>query len=452
MDKSSVIGKISIAGNLVLKSPLLIGDGEGETTDNFRDVHVLKNHQGKPFIPGTSFCGVLRDWLDAIAPAWTSKLFGDTEKMQSSIQFEDIVLTDDEIIARDGVRIDNLTGTVDGDGKYDFEVVERGASGKFKLLITLRGVHVGKSFGDKNYSLDDVSEVIAKMLARLRDGIRLGALTSKGFGLVVAENLSASLYDFRDAKDVAAWLTNKPATKKILPSDKKFLDSPNTFVVDAVFGFNSSFIIRDYEVNAADKKKNISAVTLKSREDFVVPGTSLKGVLRHRAEYIFDKLGIDKEPLNDLMGHSTSDAKIKSRFIVAESYIAPKNFSEVEHTRNKIDRLTGGTLQGTLFTTKPAYQQKRDAPTFKIHFEIRNAKDFEVGLAIFLLRDLWLGHVALGGEKSVGRGTIGGLSAEINFKDKTYKLGANGQVVDGDKSELEKFAAALNNFAGGDVK
>ena len=351
------------------------------------------------------------------------------------------------------MRIDGLTGTVDGDGKYDFEVIERGVSGKFNLLITLRGFHVDKNFrGDKNYSLDKILDVIALLLRRLLDGIRLGALTTKGFGLVVAENLRAELFDFRDKADVGAWLMKKPASKEISPSNEKFSDSPNNFVVDAVFGFNSSFIIRDYEIDAADSEKNISAVALKSGNDFVVPGTSIKGIFRHRAEYIFDKLNIGKEVLNDLMGHSTSDAKIKSRFIVAESYIAPNNFAEVEHTRNKIDRLTGGTLQGTLFTTKPAYQNKRDMPTLKIHFEIREAKDFEVALAIFLLRDLWLGHVAIGGEKSVGRGTIGGLSAEINFKDKTYTLGANGQVVDGDKSELEKFATALNNFARGDVK
>ncbi|MBR2733398.1 MAG: CRISPR-associated protein, partial [Selenomonadaceae bacterium] len=63
MSKSNVIGKILIVGNLRLQSPLLIGDGAGETSDNFRDIHVLKNRQGKPFIPGTSLCGVLRDWL-----------------------------------------------------------------------------------------------------------------------------------------------------------------------------------------------------------------------------------------------------------------------------------------------------------------------------------------------------------------------------------------------------
>ena len=34
-------------------------------------------------------------------------------------------------------------------------------------------------------------------------------------------------------------------------------------------------------------------------------------------------------------------------------------------------------------------------------FEIRDAKDFEAGLALFLLRDLWLGRMAIGGEKSV---------------------------------------------------
>ncbi|MBQ3452125.1 MAG: CRISPR-associated protein, partial [Selenomonadaceae bacterium] len=77
MNSSSVIGKILIEGEFILKSPLLIGDGAGETADNFRDVHVLKNRQGEPFIPGTSLCGVLCDWLENLSPAWTTKIFGD---------------------------------------------------------------------------------------------------------------------------------------------------------------------------------------------------------------------------------------------------------------------------------------------------------------------------------------------------------------------------------------
>ena len=79
MNDSSLIGKISIAGKLVVQSPLLIGDGAGETSDNFRDIHVLKNRDGDPFIPATSLCGVLRDWLENFSPEWTTKIFGDMD-------------------------------------------------------------------------------------------------------------------------------------------------------------------------------------------------------------------------------------------------------------------------------------------------------------------------------------------------------------------------------------
>lgn len=431
MNKSSVIGKILIEGNLHLQSPLLIGDGAGETAENFRDVHVLKNRNGKPFIPGTSLCGVLRDWLANVDAAAVPEIFGDADKMQSSIQIDDIILADGKIIFRDGVRIDGLTGTgVDG-GKYDYEAVERGASGQLRLLITLRGVH----------NVEKISNTVAQLLRQLQDGIRLGALTSKGFGLVTAENLHADFYDFRNGADVAAWFTKKNAAKKILPSTENFSAPEKNLIVEADFQFNSSFIIRDE-----------NDATLKSRDDFVLPGTSLKGILRHRAEYIFRRLGLDVDALDSLMGASTSEKKIKSRFIVAESYIAPKNFVEFEHTRTKIDRFTGGTLQGLLFKTTPAYQKNFAAPTLKLRFEIRNAADSEVGLAIFLLRDMWLGRIAVGGEKSIGRGTLKGLSAKMNFRGKTYTLGANGKVIGGDKADLENFAAALKNFAGGDGK
>lgn len=429
MDKSSVIGKILIEGKVVLQSPLLIGDGAGETADNFRDVHVLKNRQGEPFIPGTSLCGVLRGWLESFDLTAVKEIFGDNDKLQSSIQADDIALSGGEIISRDGVRIDSITGTVDSDGKFDYEAIERGATGDLRLLINLRACH----------SLKIISNIVGYMLKKLQEGIELGALTSKGFGLVTVENLSASLYDFSDKADVAAWLLGKSAKKKIPPSTEDFSANKDNFIVDAEFKFNSSFIIRDYD----------TAATLKSRADFVIPGTSLKGILRQRSEYILSKFGFEASILESLMG--SADKKTKSRFRVAESYIAPKNFAEVEHTRTRIDRFTGGTLQGTLFTTTPAYQKNDAAPTFKLHFEIVNASKSEAGLAIFLLRDLWLGHVAIGGEKSIGRGTLKGLSAVIKFDNKTYLIDASGKVS-GDKAEIEKFAASLKNFAGGDGK
>ena len=431
MTDAQLIGKIKITGKLTLKSPLLIGDGAGETSDNFKDIHVLKNQFGKPFIPGTSICGVLREEFRNFEPL--EKLFGDAEKFQSAIQIEDIEPANGAITYRDGVKIDFWTGTGEKGGKYDYEAVERGASGDLRILINLRGIHSKENF----------KGAVAELLGKLKSGIRLGALTSKGFGLVEVENLDAQFYDFTKKADVIAWLTDKNAAEKIQPAEKISADTEN-FVVDAQFAFNSSFIVRNYDVSEDERKAKISAVSLKSLENFVIPGTTLKGILRHRAEYIFGKLNLNAKFLDKLMG-SAEGEKIKSRFIVAESYIENKNVAEFAHARNKIDRFTGGTLQGTLFTTKPVYQKNFDAPTLHVHFEIKNAKDFEAGLAIFLLRDLWLGKVAMGGEKCIGRGTLQGVSAEINFNGKTYQLNKDGKVT-GNGDELNKFAASVKNW------
>ena len=433
MTDAQIFGKIKITGKLILQSPLLIGDGAGETFDNFADIHTLKNQGGAPFIPGTSICGVLREEFKG--SEIFEKLFGDADNFQSAIQIENVEL-DGEIIERDGVKIDSLTGTGAGGAKYDYEAVERGASGEINILVNLRG----KYFAE----LEKFKIAVAEILYKLQRGIKIGALTAKGFGNAKVENLDAQFYDFRKKSDVAAWLTGKPASQKISPA-KNISASADTFIVDADFKFNSSFIVRSYKLNAADFEEKISAVSLKSLESFVLPGTSLKGIFRHRAEYIFKNLNLDKKFLNNLMGVAEGDTKIKSRFVVEESYIENKNVVEVEHTRNKIDRFTGGTLQGALFKTKPLYQ-KNSAPTLHIHFEIFNAKDFEAGLALFLLRDLWLGKVALGGEKCIGRGTVQGISAEINFKGETYKLGEGGKVIQGNKDALSKFAASVKNW------
>lgn len=441
MKNSTLIGKIKITGELKLKLPLLIGDGAGETSDNSRDIHVLQNQDGTPFIPGTSICGVLRDYVASTNPAMVDKIFGNANKMQSSIQFDDILLSGGKIVARDGVRIDGLTGTGEDGGKYDYEVVDRGAKGKIHMLVNLRGVHL-----DAENSAQKFLDAIAKILGRLQSGIRLGALTSKGFGLAAAENLTAELYDFRNKADVIAWLTDKPASKKIQPI-RENLDAAEDFIVDAEFALNSSFIIRDYDTNEKIGSTVISAKSLKSGEEFVIPGTSLKGIFRHRAEYILNKFGVAAEALNDLMGFSEGDAKAKSRFIVEESYVS-ENVEAVPHARNKIDRFTGGVLQGVLFATKPVWK-KNSGAAIKIHFEIRAAKDFEAGLALYLLRDIWLGHVAIGGEKSIGRGTVTGISASINFRGKTYTLGDGGKVTGGEETELKNFAAAVKNWGEG---
>ena len=193
----------------------------------------------------------------------------------------------------------------------------------------------------------------------------------------------------------------------------------------------------------------ISAISLYDKENkkYIVPGTTLKGIFRHQAEYILRKLGYKETVLNSLMGSSDQNNQSKSRFVVFESYISTKDVVSAAHTRNRIDRFTGGTVQGMLFTDKPVWQKNSNVPSLKIHFEIHKASEEEAGLAIFLLRDLCLGHVAIGGEKSIGRGTLKGIFARISYKGKSYELDGQGKVTSGEAAELSKFANSVKNYA-----
>ena len=438
MSDASVIGKIMIAGELVLDSALLIGDGAGENPDNKRDIHVLKNRGGKPFVPGTSICGVLREYFARTEPAAVEKIFGDLDSMQSSIQIGDVELIDGAIIFRDGVSIDGSTGVGINGGKYDYEAVERGAHGAIKMLVTLRACH----------ERDAIKNSISRLLKRLELGIEVGALTAKGFGRVHVENLIADFYDFRNKSDVAAWLMNYPASEKILPSDD-IQSGGDDLIIDADFVMNSSLIVRNYDTREKIGENKIHAVSLKSRDDFLIPGTTLKGILRHRAEYILSRLGCPNAALDDLMGISNKALKIKSRFVVDEIYISTENVRAAVHSRTRVDRFTGGALQGTLFTMKPIWQSTTK-PSLKIHFEIRKVKrDAEVGLALALLRDLWTGLIAIGGEKSVGRGTLSGRGAWISFDGRHYELDRDGKIIFGDADEFKRLARTLKNFSEG---
>ncbi|MBR5163659.1 MAG: hypothetical protein IKW79_06520, partial [Schwartzia sp.] len=85
------------------------------------------------------------------------------------------------------------------------------------------------------------------------------------------------------------------------------------------------------------------------------------------------------------------------------------------------------------------------------------AEAADVGLAMLLLKDLSLGRVPLGGEKSIGRGVLEGIHAEIWYKPKREEdhnneikvVVENGKPVEGDAKALESCVNALAKKAKG---
>ena len=440
MSEAKIMQKIVYKGTLQLQSPLLIGTGmETDNRKNEADVHVLKDKQEQPFIPGTSLAGVLRDWLAGVNAEAAENLFGfvtqnenSMNDVQSAIAVSDVILKNAEVMVRDGVSIDGYTGTGIKGAKYDYEAVERGAKGDFSMIITVREYQEKK--------IPELESLIECLADRLCSGIRVGALTAKGFGLVAVPDITVYYYNFNVKNSVVSWLLKQPS-KKQYRGKTIANNAGNTFVVDGEFALKTSLLLRDLNQNEKKGDTKINAVPMKSKNDYLIPGTSLKGVLRHQAEKILTVLGKPESDLDKLMGFSKESESRKSRFFVDEVYFKDGVF-EKEQTRNRIDRFTGGTVESALFTNRALWQKTENLPVLHIHYEIRECEDWEAGLALFLLKDLWTGNIAIGGEKSIGRGLLRGLKATVNFQNRKYVIEADGKTLPEDREQLEKFALA----------
>ncbi|EFR41977.1 CRISPR-associated RAMP protein [Selenomonas sp. oral taxon 137 str. F0430] len=471
----SIVGKFIITGKMRLLSPLLIGTGSPDEARNERDIQVLRDREGHPIIPGSSLAGVLRDFFRRQNPAGYTVLFGSEgnakkEIYQSAVAIDDVKLSGGEITFRDGVSIDAYTGTAVMGMKYDYEAVERGAVGDFSLMVTERAFMRGSY---------DIDESVQTLLDFLAGGFSVGALTAVGFGRVRCEELAAGYYDFAQKENVLAWLSQEEpdaahAAKRFAPRAEE-LPLPGMCRVTADFALRTSLLVRDQDVSDAKlrsavddydllgkNRESIDTVQRMSGKDYLVPGRSIKGILRKRAVHILraicrDITGMQNAAVQEtfidrMMGMSDKKAKQKSRLSVSEMYLSKKDFTAAVQPRVRIDRFVGGHMDSALFFDAPIWQKEKDRAGLHLALELRASEDTEegrarseaeIGLLLLLLKDLWRGNIAIGGGKSVGRGRLIGKGAVMELDGTRYRLDADGKLVEGDAARLEEYIAAL---------
>ncbi len=462
MNKASIKGQIVLTGTLKTMSPLLIAaGGQNHAVADDVDIAILRNKDGIAYIPATSLAGVLYHFAqDAGEAKVVAGLFGTEANMQDSWQssfiFRDVELPGAQVVVRDGIAMDAYTGVTVPQKKYNFQLVERGASGNFYLQMTLRQCH----FDSEGELKPELEQLLDQLITILVKGFEIGAGTAKGLGRVKIENLCQDFYDFRNKKDVMAWLSPKgPASalshKEIAPDDRETVYLPQDCVVECKFRVDGSLLVRDYDLQKCGKEAkslqdsdstlSISAVPMTSRDKYVLPGSSIKGALRSHALYILDKLGKSHSLVDNLMGPSPEymeahkeepNSKWKSRLMVEEAYIAPSSVVKDVQVRNSIDRFTGGTIQSRLFATQALYGQKKQADSFSLKLSIKNAQSHEAGLLLFLLRDIQLGRLRFGGEKSIGRGTLEAEALSMHYQGKVYNIDSSLKPQEAEDMEL----------------
>lgn len=479
-NNAKIVKKIVLQTRIETTSPLRIATGSG---DGIIDTLILKTKEGIPFIPATSLAGVIRaELMEIYSKEAVVKFMGgmnsDGSHTQSMLIVNDVLLSDVDIIVRDGVAIDNITGTAIEGAKYDYEALAKGAKGNINMELTLRQYHmddankpdidfVHDKYEEKNDVWLDMMATVADILTR---GINVGSLTTKGFGGVkTTEDAPLIIFDFikkKNAKNL--WLkyldidtnrcgslaydlninNNYSGNVEALENKKK-----KEFSMRMKMAIKSSLIIRDYieeEVKIGDK--TIASCQLKNDNEFIIPGTSVKGVLRHKAFDILMHISNNAEEkvtagLNELMGYAAKQGKgKKSKLAVNEIYIKNRGIEMKPQTRNKIDRFTAGTIESALFTEAPIWQTDQDIATVELNVKVKDCTKEEAGLMLLLLRELWVGNLPIGGGKSIGRGVLIGHECDIDYLGKSYKLKGRDEFnMIGDMDDLEGYVTALGD-------
>ncbi|MFN5861655.1 MAG: RAMP superfamily CRISPR-associated protein, partial [Pseudanabaena sp.] len=388
-------------------------------------------------LTGASIAGALRNYLHEYNPelGLAKLLFGgergDDQGDQSPLIVNDSISNEKiDLELRDGVKIDEKKGVAVDGAKYDFELLSAGT--EFPLFFELL-IEEGK---DEN----QLKQELAITLSGFENGeIAIGMKKRRGFGRCHVENWQVWEFDLKDNRQRLEWLNFEHWNRNLsesrtkispisivlgaIPNDNK----RDRFTITAKFSLVGSMLIRSAEYS---EHKRPDAVHLKSHrpnkqkpQEYnplpIISGTSLAGVLRHRAVRIINTLEKDLQIVDDIFGTDISDNGNKeakaSRLIVHESEI--KESSELVQSRIAIDRFTGGAMHGALFDAQPVF-----SGVVELKLELRNPKEHEIGLLLLLLKDLWTGDLPIGGESSIGRGRLQGIHADICYQEKKWTI------------------------------
>ncbi|HHW87398.1 MAG TPA: hypothetical protein GX400_14470 [Chloroflexi bacterium] len=430
-----IIERIVVNGELVLETPAHFG---GDDAPGFVDMALARDPlSGDALLPGASIAGALRSYLRTRLEGYgveeprhkhrddeLALLFGyqhDDDGAQSSLLTTDARSRLPALELRDGVAINPVTRTADDKKKFNIELLPAGTIFDLRIELLVRASAPAEDTHDDR-TLRMVTAFAQALQGFERGEIPMGARKRRGFGKCRVKSWQVKRYDLRQPDGLLAWLshdvhgapTAQGAGPSIAPllgvADQAEPDKRARFTLTATFGLESSLLIR----SGGDEAGQPDMVHLQSlrggKSVPIVSGTSLAGALRARALRIAKTVGVATQAEQFIVNLFGSQERA-SRVWLAETEI--DNPIERVVTRLKIDRFTGGAYPNALFSQQPVFAGKDTQVTMTL--KVDNPRDADIGLILLLLKDLWTGDLAVGGEASVGRGRLYGKSAELTL-------------------------------------
>lgn len=390
MMSNPVIKKIVYLMEASLASPLCISSGDGELTDQ----DVIKDAEGRPFIPGSSLAGAMRGYLQKTAEE--ECIFGyerhKTIGRMSSVYVSDFTfLGRTKTKVRDSVELSDRKTAITG-AKFDMEVIDTGARGYFYLEMVIRG-------DDHEQEMEEQIQEVLKGW-KLED-IRLGTKKTRGYGKLKLTSVKKKVFDKNNILMYAnVYQYEKRDT--IFDEDSildKITENGRIRYITLTLPLKQcgGISIRQYGV----KKTEPDFVHITAAGKPVIPGTSMAGAVRHRIKDFLEQLGACNTEIiiDGIFGLVKGKQARKSAVIFDECVL--EGAEKLTMVRNGVSRFESGAKQGALFkevsyvggTTelKVKVEQCEEAPAI-------------IGYLLLALKDLSNGYLAVGGQTAVGRG------------------------------------------------
>lgn len=399
-----------------LVSPLALGSGDNDRTDK----DMIKDTVGRPYIPASSVAGVVRDYLLSKDPNKAKKYLGDvvtattdnnpSDHSDSCIIFYDAVINSEKwrISVRDSVALDEYKTAKKG-AKFDMEIQEPGVT--FTTYIE-QDYTTGR---DEDYGAEVVS-------AFLNSRPVFGGKGMRGYGHI--ENVQAYEKTFCFPEDTEKWLGFDLFNAADWGECSIAVKNGDVKEIRLLLKLRGGISIRRYTTRVSSEGKtepDMEQLTL-TDDTPVIPGSSWAGAIRHR----MSEFGINTDKKGSIFGYvegEGKDAKARSKITFGESQIKGGSFKTL--SRNAIDRFTGGTVDGALFTEKAYYGGTTDLIIGWRAKEPMSEKECRALAAA--LTDLHYGLLAVGGETSMGRGLF--TIESINGQDVPGDTADNSEVI-----------------------
>lgn len=424
-------------------APLHIGSADGDKGEIL--VHPVS---GKPFIQASGLAGCFREYTEKqFGVEARKKWYGDSNQEISEkhgIRNEDGTVRDDfrsRIVFTDGkfgvdrdqtlhmeyrtrVSLDKETGTTAA------KTLGGSSSGQVLQTEYISAGSVVSFDIYEYYKKQNEKLIIPSCLKALDSGrILIGGQVSNGCGEVKLEQVTCLHCDMKTSEGRKNWREQDVYTGKDILSEVRAVSPGQDVMYDFYMDvdFDRDVLVKGEAVNVAlleeltgerfDQEHRPPDVMqlLNGKNEFVIPGSSIKGVFRNRMEMILDYLNrADSGQMKEDIFENRSNVYFYDAFLEKRGQDDSANVNI--HVRNHVDKFTGGVMDRGLF----AEAVNNGAST--IHVRLMGADNNSdsksaqascwtekrvkqtAALILLTMRDCAIGAVTLGSGYSVGRG------------------------------------------------